>query len=266
MKRKLSDEKTLKNKKECLANKSVRVEFALTDSEEETVQHDETFEPPHSHPSSSRKVLFNPSVCKVADKYQISHRALTEIVFADKVTDENSDQVTISVMTCKRQRDIVRSAAGCEIEQRITNSIESSDSLFLLQWDGKLLEDLTHVKKSVEHIAVILHSLMNPMNDKILSITGLNDKSSTAENEAKLIQENLQKYPTIHQKIIGFCFDTTAVNTGLRNGVVVRLQQHLEKRLLLLACRHICSSCVVVQHVEQYLEKQHLLLKKFSTY
>ena len=34
-------------------------------------------------------------------------------------------------------------------------------------------------------------------------------------------------------------FDTTSVNTGLHNGIVVRLEKQLERQLLQLPCRHI---------------------------
>jgi len=87
-------------------SESVNVEGNLTDNEEsKDDQDDETFIPFCSNQTvSKKKNLFNPELCKVADKYQISHRALTEIVFADKVTNESSNQVSLSVMTCKRQR------------------------------------------------------------------------------------------------------------------------------------------------------------------
>ena len=213
----------------------------VTDSEEskdEDEFNDKIFEPCSNQSVSKRRNLFNPELCQVADKYQISHRALTELVFADKVTNENSNQVTLSVMNCKRQRDSVRSATASKIKQKIKQSISNPDSLFLLQWDRKLLEGLKHVSKSVEHVAIILHSLGKPSSDKILSITGLNNKPNTAENEASLILDELQNYPAIKNKIIGFCFDTTAVNTGLRNKIIVRVQHHFGRKLLLFACRH----------------------------
>lgn len=223
IKRKVSGRnKELEKKNENPIEKCASVEMNVTESEEskdENEQDDENFEPSCSNqPVAKRRSLLNSKVCQVADKYQISHRALTEIVFAGNVTNESSSQVsevTVSVMTCKRQRDAVRSAAGSKIQHSIEQSIKAPDSLFLLQWDGKLLKGLQHTSKSVEHVAIILHSLNNPTSDTILSITGLYDKSSTAENEASLIQDELRNYPAIKNKIIGFCFDTTAVNTGL---------------------------------------------------
>ena len=71
-----------------------------------------------------------------------------------------------------------------------------------------------------------------------MSIIRLHNKASAAENEALLIQEELQRYSAVKNKIIGFCFDTTAVDTGLRNGVALRLQEYLGRKVLLLACRH----------------------------
>ena len=241
LKRKINEENSLARK----TRKEHSIEFTIpletdSESEVETSQDDENFEPPCAHQNHPKRVsLLNPEVCKVADKHQISHRALTEIVFADKVTHEiSSDQVTLSVMTCKRQRDAERSVAGSKLQHNIEQSIEAPESLFVLQWDGKMLEGLHHVDKGVEHVAVILHSLTNPEKDILLSMIGLHNMASTAENEALLIRNELQKYPEVKNKIVGFCFDTTAVNTGVRNGVIVKLQDYLEKKLLLLACRH----------------------------
>lgn len=39
-------------------------------------------------------------------------------------------------------------------------------------------------------------------------------------------------------KIVGMCFDTTSVNTGLKNGACVLLEHKVEEELLWLACRH----------------------------
>lgn len=82
---------------------TIRLETDSEESEKEMRQDDPDFEPSCSTSTNSKqRNFFNPHVCQVADKYQLSHRALTEIVFADKVNDESSNEVTLSVMTCKR--------------------------------------------------------------------------------------------------------------------------------------------------------------------
>ena len=58
----------------------------------------------------------------------------------DKLTHENSSQVTFSCMTCKHQRDAVRFVAGSTMQHILEQSIEASYSLFLLQSNGKYLK------------------------------------------------------------------------------------------------------------------------------
>ena len=70
-----------------------------SDSEEKSTVKEEPLCP--NVPRPKRKDLFSPNVCKVAKKYQISDRALTEIVVDDNVANENSNEVIASVMTCK---------------------------------------------------------------------------------------------------------------------------------------------------------------------
>ncbi|KAG0718982.1 U2 small nuclear ribonucleoprotein B'' [Chionoecetes opilio] len=42
----------------------------------------------------------------------------------------------------------------------------------------------------------------------------------------------------VRDKIIAFCFDTTASNTGMVQGACIRIEQELGRSLLWLACRH----------------------------
>lgn len=42
----------------------------------------------------------------------------------------------------------------------------------------------------------------------------------------------------LRNQIGSLCFDTTASNTGTKNGACVEIERHLERNLLWLACRH----------------------------
>ena len=41
-----------------------------------------------------------------------------------------------------------------------------------------------------------------------------------------------------NEKIAAFVFDTTSINTGLKNGIAVRLEREFGKCVLQLVCRH----------------------------
>ena len=50
----------------------------------------------------------------------------------------------------------------------------------------------------------------------------------------------------INQEYIGaFVFDTTSVNTGHKNGIVVQLERYLGRNVLQLECRHQVLELVV---------------------
>ncbi|GBP54469.1 hypothetical protein EVAR_47338_1 [Eumeta japonica] len=66
-----------------------------------------------------------------------------------------------------------------------------------------------------------------------------------------------------------FCFDTTAVNTGLRAGACILLEQKIEKDALWLACRHhimeIVLEAVVVQALGPSSGPEILIFKRFRS-
>lgn len=64
------------------------------------------------------------------------------------------------------------------------------------------------------------------------------------------------------------CFDTTASNTGSRNGACILLEQKLEKDLLWLACRHhifeIMLEAVVLQALDPSSGPEIAIFKRFK--
>ena len=185
----------------------------------------------------TKNKLLTAKVGILADKHKVSDRALTEILGASAVDrGMDLDNCTVSVMSTNRKRKECRTILGQEIEANQQNII-SDENHFVLQWDGKMLKSLQHTDKRREHIAIALKPLENSKTELLLSITQL-AKNGTAENETEAIKEQLSKYHIDNNKIIGFCFDTTAVNTGIVNGIIMRLQQYLSQTVLLVACRH----------------------------
>ena len=85
----------------------------------------------------------------------------------------------------------------------------------------------------------------------LLSIIAI-EGQSTAENEAKHIIQVLKEYNICSSSIAALVFDTTAVNSGHRQGIVVRLEAEFDRPLLQLPCRHHIlklvagASCYVV--------------------
>ena len=61
--------------------------------------------------------------------------------------------------------------------------------------------------------------------------------NGTGLSQAKAALE-LASIWEVKNSIVGFCFDTTACNTGVRAGSTTIIQKELNRRLLWLSCRH----------------------------
>ena len=91
-----------------------------------------------------------------------------------------------------------------------------------------------HIKH--ERIAVIVSS---PDLDAPQLLGVLPARSSKAADQEKVIIELIEDW-NIKDKISALCFDTTASNTGVHSGVVVRIERYLGQACLWSAClRHV---------------------------
>jgi hypothetical protein len=61
--------------------------------------------------------------------------------------------------------------------------------------------------------------------------------NGTGLSQAKAALE-LANIWEVKNSIVGFCFDTTASNTGVRAGSATIIKKELNRRLLWLSCRH----------------------------
>ena len=170
----------------------------------------------------------------LAEKDKLSQRTLVQIAAAfhrSKSVDLND--YNLSVMTSLRARKCLRSEKAAEITHYQLH--ENSSNMYALHWDGKIIKSLNHVGKDIERVAVILTGTNG--KEVLLSIVGI-DGESTAENETNHIIQVLRKYDIRSENIVALVFDTTSLNTGCRQGIVVRLEEEFERSLLQLPCRH----------------------------
>ena len=125
----------------------------------------------------------------------------------------------------------------------------------MLHWDSKTLKKLQHSGENGDWFAVVLTALHS---DKEILVDLINlsecEGEAGSEREAKAIYARLMELGIDPKSIVRFVFDTTATNSGLLNGVVVRLQKLLKQEYLQLACRHHVlelvsgASCSLVYH------------------
>ena len=181
-------------------------------------------------------------VCSAADKHSVSHRGVTEIVSA-LIQAGNGDinEMSLSRETVRRHRNKTRTDKAASILEEqlsgMTRNGENETKGYVIHWDGKMLKPLEHAGKKQEVLAVLLTSTHDE-SEILLSIIQLQHGEGNAEIESQKIIAALDELEIDQSLIIGLVFDTTSLNTGIHNGVVVRLQREFDHKLLQLPCRH----------------------------
>ena len=108
----------------------------------------------------------------------------------------------------------------------------------IIHWDGKLVEGMAD-----EGIAERLPILVSGDGiQKLLMVPKL--AAGTGVLTGQAVYDAAKEWDLV-ENIIGMCLDTTASNTGLKEGACVHLMQHVKRNLLHFACRHHVLELVV---------------------
>ena len=127
-----------------------------------------------------------------------------------------------------------------EAAKQIKNEFQASKSV--VHWDNKLLPDITSVDTNhVDRLPVLISSLIDG-STKLLGVPKLASGSGQAAGEAVL---ELLKLGQCDSLVIGMRFDTTAANTGQKNGACTLLERAIGRDLLWMACRHHMSEILL---------------------
>lgn len=181
-------------------------------------------------------------VAAALDRTSMSDRSASRVLvpFA-KQLGQNVGKLSLSPSAIRAARMKNRKERAFEIKKAFR-----PDFPLIVHWDGKLMEDITGRGK-IDRLPILV---TGDGVTKILAIPKQTD--SKADNAATAILSTLQDWD-LDGRVKGMCFDTTAVNTGIRNGVCVRVEKALDRQLLYFACRHhilelvlesVYSSCV----------------------
>jgi len=98
-----------------------------------------------------------------------------------------------------------------------------------LHWDGKI------VPGDTERPAVLIAGLPDHKEGKLLGVPLIPDGSGTTQAS---VTHALTHEWNVENSIVGLVFDTTASNSGWKNGACVKLETLLRKRVFYFACRH----------------------------
>ena len=166
-------------------------------------------------------------VTEALDRTLLSDRSASRVLipFA-KQLGQDINKLSLSPSAIRAARVKYRKQRAEEIKQSF-----KVDTPLVVHWDSKLMPDLTGRDK-VDRLPILVTG--NGVS-KILAIPMLKD--SKAEETAAVIFSTVKEWNLIG-RVKGMCFDTTAVNTGIRGGVCVRIENILDHQLLYFACRH----------------------------
>lgn len=162
------------------------------------------------------------------DRIKLSDNDFCQIVPHLPLIKEEVKKGTIAVSrsTVKRKRKECRRYTW----QNIQSSFVPANFL-TVHWDGKLAEGFRTKNKS-NRLAV---SVSAEGEEKLLGVPVAS--AGTGEAESKVVCSTLQEWG-VEKKVVAMCFDTTSSNTGPQNGVCVRIESILRRKLYWLACRH----------------------------
>ena len=186
--------------------------------------------------------LSSPDVSSALDRINLSDRKFTILAAAiAKANSEDLSTVTLSRQTVRRKRSAHRS----RIVSCVRGEFQRSDKPpLVVHWDGKFMRDTTNSsssdqKANVDRVAVAVSGYEV---NKILGIT--KTSSGTGKAQATAVSQLLNLWE-VADDTVGMCFDTTASNTGAKNGACVLLEQQLDKQLVYFACRHHIHELIV---------------------
>lgn len=130
-------------------------------------------------------------------------------------------EYNINSSSFRRQRMKQRQEVAVSLKKEFNPNVP-----LVVHWDGKLIEDITG-HKTVDRLPILVSG---QGVDQLLSVPKVN--CGTGDACASAVYDSILSW-NLSDKIKCFCFDTTAVNTGLRSGACILLEQKMEMDRLL---------------------------------
>jgi len=176
--------------------------------------------------AKAAKGKHDPDVVGTLNRVNLPDRGATYIVgTVAKALGHDVSTMTLSRSSIRRSY-----YRNCENQATEEQEFIRSKPL-LLHWDGKL-PDITGSKETVDRIAVLV---TDGGEDVLLGVPKIG--CGTGKHQAEACLATLDEWG-IRQQVYGIVFDTTASNTGLKNGACTFIEQSLEHELVWVACRH----------------------------
>ena len=189
-----------------------------------------TIESAQSIANRGRKYFITPKLASALDRCQLSIRDSVFILQARiEALGYYIDDFLINKSSIQRIRTIKRKQRAKAIEVDFQLNVPE---VFTLHWDSKLLPAL-NVRGTKEERLPIVISYEN--KEKLLAVPKL--ANSSGKEQVQAVFNTINEW-NLEIKVQILCCDTTSSNTGRINGACLLLEQKLDRKLLLFACRH----------------------------
>jgi hypothetical protein len=208
--------------------------------------------------SRGAKDFFTPELAEVLDRCQISDRnAMRIIVAVVKALQYDITAFILNRTSIRRRRSEFREKRYREIKEKFTLSEYAA---VVVHWDGKLLPTIQG--KKVDRLAVLVTF---DRKEQLLGVPEI--PNSCGKEQASAVHDTITKW-NIAEKVQALCFDTTASNTGDREGACQYLEKKIKRTLLYLPCRHHIYELVLKSAFDAYMGVTSgpdvLLFKRFK--
>jgi len=170
--------------------------------------------------------IITPALSAALDRTNTSNRKAAFII-GSATSSLNDANVALSVSSIRRARIKARSTVAATVKANF-----NSAAPLVVHMDGKLLPAISGKPEKEDRLAVLV---TGRNMEKLLGVPAM--RAGTGENIAQTTFDTLSDW-NIQDKVIGMSFDTTAANTGLKNGACVLIEKKMGKQLLWLPCRH----------------------------
>lgn len=210
-------------------------------------------------PKRGRKNIIDKKLAVSLDVAKVSDRkAAILLIPTIQQLGHDPSEYNVNPTTIRRQRRRFR----CSIAEGLRINFKASVPL-TIHWDGKMMEDIVG-RETVDRLPILISG---EGIDQLLAVPKLS--SGKGEATASAVYDTAVDWD-ICDKVKCMCFDTTAANTGPRNGACVLLEQKMDKDMLWLACRHhvleLVLEAVVLHSLGSSTGPDILLFKRFQKY
>lgn len=233
------------------------VESSLSDSDTDSEkERNELFSGPPPKKRGRKNIIDN-NVAASLDAAKLSDRKAT-IVLTTTLKSIGCDpaEYNVNKSSVRRLRMKSREKRALDLKNEFTVDVPLT-----VHWDGKIIEDIVG-NETVDRLPILVSG---KGIDQLLSVPKL--ESGTGEAIATAVFETVESWG-ITDQVKCLSFDTTSVNTGLRNGACALLEQKLQKNMLWMACRHhvfeIMLEAVIIKSLGVSSGPDILLFKRFK--